>query len=148
MFQFVGEFDDQDRVFAGQPHQHHEADLGEQVVVATGQPYAGDRRQNAHGHDQQYRKRQAQALVLRGEHEEHQQHRQRQDDDQGVAGHLVLVGDLGPFVADAARQGPFGDTLHRLQGLAAAVARRWRATDVGGGEAVVAHGLVGAVALS
>ena len=38
-----GELDDQDRVLAGEPREHEEADLREDVVVAAGQPDAGDR---------------------------------------------------------------------------------------------------------
>ena len=41
-FQFAGKLHDQDRVLAGQTDQHEQPDLGEHVVVAPGQPNAGD----------------------------------------------------------------------------------------------------------
>jgi hypothetical protein len=78
MLALAGELDDQDRVLARQADQHDQADLGEDVVVAAGQPHAGDRGQQAHRHDQDHRQRQGPAFVLRRQHQEHQQHAQRE----------------------------------------------------------------------
>ena len=41
--QLARELDDQDRVLAGEADEHDQADLREDVVVAAGQPHAGDR---------------------------------------------------------------------------------------------------------
>ena len=79
------ELDDQNRVLAREPDEHEQADLREDVVVAAREPHAGDRRQQAHRHDQDDHERQRPALVLRGEHEEHEQHAEREDEDRGVA---------------------------------------------------------------
>ena len=48
----LGEFDDKDGVLAGEPHEHNETDLGEDVVIHAAQPDSGERRQHAHRHDQ------------------------------------------------------------------------------------------------
>ena len=81
---------------------------------------------SAHRHDHDDRQRQHQALVERGQHQEHQQDREREDQDGGVAGQDLLVGQLGPFEADALRQRLGGDALDRRLGLAGGVAGRRR----------------------
>ena len=48
----LGEFDDKDGVFASEPHEHNETDLGEDVVIHAAQPDSGERRQHAHRHDE------------------------------------------------------------------------------------------------
>jgi hypothetical protein len=75
--QLAGEFHDQDGVLAGQPDQHEQADLGEDVVVAARQPDTGDGAEQAHRHDQDDRQRQEQAFILGGQHQEDQQHAER-----------------------------------------------------------------------
>src|SRR3546814_4649452 len=67
-FQLAGELHDQDGVLAGQTHQDHQTYLGEDIVVATRQPNAGQRGQYAHGHDKNHRQRQGQAFVRSEEH--------------------------------------------------------------------------------
>ena len=138
-FQFPGKFDDQDGVLAGQPDQHHQADLREDIVVAAGQPDAGQRGQDAHRDDQDHRQRQRQAFVLGSQHQEHQQHADREYPDAGIPRQYFLVGQVGPFEPDARRQracrDPFGSGL----GLRRRIAGRRAAVDVGGGVAVVAH---------
>jgi len=49
----------------------------EDVVVAVGKPYAGERGEQAHRHDQDDGERQREALVERGEHQEDEEDRQR-----------------------------------------------------------------------
>ena len=107
------ELDDQDRVLAGQADQHEEADLREDVVVALGEPHAGDGAEQAHRHDQDDRERQRPALVLRRQHQEHEQHAEREDEDRRVAGQLLLVAEVGPLVADAVGQHLARDPLDR-----------------------------------
>ena len=102
--QLARELDDQDRVLAGQPDQHEQADLSEDVVVAAREPHAGDRREQAHRHDQDDRERQEQAFILRRQHQEDEQHAEREDKQRRVAGQDLLVGQIGPFVAHALRQ--------------------------------------------
>ena len=141
------ELDDQDRVLAGQPRQHEEADLREDVVVAAGQPHAGDRAEQRHRHDQDHDQRQRPALVLRRQHHVDEQHAQREDEHHRVAGEDLLVGQLGPLerhaVAAAAAPSTSRDRVLRL---ARAEAGRRAAVDLGGREAVVVHHLIGTVA--
>ena len=140
------ELDDQDRVLARQAGQHQEADLREHVVVAAGEPDAGDRREQRHRHDQDHAQRQRPALVLRREHDVDEQHAEREHEQHRVAGDDVLVGQLGPLERHPARQRP---VEHRGNGrlrLARAEARRRAAVDLGGREAVVVHHLIGPVA--
>ncbi len=103
-FQLAGELDDQDRVLARQAHQHHQADLHEHVVVAAGQPHAGQRREHAHRHDQDHRQRQRPAFVQRGQHQEREQDRQREHHQRGVALGGLLVAQVGPLDAHAVGQ--------------------------------------------
>ena len=60
------EFDDQNGVLARQPHQHHQADLHEGIVVTSGEFDARERAEHAHGHDKDHRQRQGPGLVQRG----------------------------------------------------------------------------------
>ncbi|MNN75743.1 hypothetical protein D3C81_1920650 [compost metagenome] len=84
---------------------------------------------------------------MRSQHEEHQQHRQRQDHEQRIAGDLVLIGDLRPFVADAAWQGFRQQALDYRLRLAGTVTRCRAAVDVRCREAVVTDELIRAIAL-
>ena len=63
---------------AARPIKHDQADLGEDVVVHLHQPDPRDRRQQAHGDDQNDRQRQRPAFILRRQHQEHEDHRQRE----------------------------------------------------------------------
>ncbi len=65
-----------------------------------------------------------------------------------LPGDLLLVDEVGPLVAEAARQRFLEDARDGGLGLAGAVAGGGGAVKVGGAEAVVAHGAVGTVALS
>ena len=56
--QLAGELDDQDRVLARQAHQHDQADLHEDVVVASGVVDPDHSRQQPHRHDHDDRQRQ------------------------------------------------------------------------------------------
>src|SRR3546814_10351074 len=47
-FELAGELHDKDGILRGQPDQHDEADLREDIVVAVRQPDAGHGRQQAH----------------------------------------------------------------------------------------------------
>ena len=100
----LGELDDQDGVLARQADEHDQADLREDVVVAALEPHAGDGEQQTHRHDENDGQRQAEAFVLRGQHEEHEQQAERIDIDGRVAGEDALVGQLGPFEGHALRQ--------------------------------------------
>ena len=142
-----GELDDQNRVLAREPGEHEEADLREHVVVAAGEPDAGDRREQRHRHDQDHAERQRPALVLRGEHDVDEQHAQREDEDHRVAREQLLIRELGPLEGHARRQLAAASTsaIACLR-LARAEARRRTAVDLGGRIAVVVHHLIGPVA--
>ncbi len=60
---------------------------------------------------------------------------------------LVLVGQLGPFVPDAAGQRFGGDPLDRGLRLSGAVTGRGPSVDIGRWKAVVPHRAIGPVAL-
>ena len=105
LLRLLGEFDDQDRVLRGQRDQHDQADLGQDVVVHAAQVHAEHRRQQGHRHDQDDRDRQGQAFELGGEDEEDEDDRQPEDDSRGVAGGLLLEGDVGPFGPEAGPRG-------------------------------------------
>ena len=79
LLRLLGEFDDQDRVLRGQPDQHDEADLRQDVDVHPAHDQARHRGEQAHRHDQDDRERQRPALVLRREHEEDEEHRGAED---------------------------------------------------------------------
>ena len=85
------ELDDQDGVLGRQPHQHHEADLGQDVDVLPHDPHADGRGEQAHRHDQDDRERQAPAAVLRRQHQKHEQHADREHEEAGVAAGDLLI---------------------------------------------------------
>ena len=97
LLQVHRKLDDEDGVLARQAHQHDEADLSEDVVVAAGEPHAHQRRHDAHGHNQDNGQRQGPAFVLRGQHQKRQQHAQREDVSRTAARQDLLVRQLGPF---------------------------------------------------
>ena len=90
IFSLLREFDDQDGVLAREPDEHDETDLREDVVVLSAKQHAGDRRQEAHRHDQHDRERQRHALVLSGQHEKDDDDRKDEDERRGVARLLLL----------------------------------------------------------
>ena len=135
----LGEFDDENRVFAGQTHQHDQADLGEDVVVATLEPDARDGAQQAHGHDQNDGDGQPETFVERRQHEEHEEDAQRTHIHGRVPGQNPLIGQFGPFVIEPAGQGLLHDFRHQRLGLARAVTRGRPAVDFGRRIAVVTH---------
>ena len=108
------ELDDQDRVLAGETDQHHEADLREDVHVEAAQDQRRDREQQAQRHDQHDGDRQRPAFVLRRQHQEHEQHAQRKDQEPEPGRGALLVGEIGPLVAEAAGQDGAREPLHRL----------------------------------
>ncbi len=99
----LGELDDQDRVLRRQADEHHEADLGQDVVVQPHQPDAGHGGKQAHRHDQDDRQRQHQALVLGGKQQEDEHHSEREGDRPGGARLLLLEGQFGPVIGEALR---------------------------------------------
>ena len=75
--------------------------------------------------------RQRQALELRGEHEEDEHDAEREGKRRGVAGADLLVGEFGPFVAEALRQRFGRQLLHQVDRLTLRVARRGGAVELG-----------------
>ena len=133
--QHLGELDDQDGVLRGQPDQHDQADLREDVVhVALRRPprhaEAEVRAEGRERRPEEHAERQRPALVLRREHEEHQEDREREDDHR-VRRALLLVRHVGPVVAHLGGQHLLGDFLERGQRLRRAVAGRRHAGDLG-----------------
>ncbi len=93
-------------VFAGQSHEHHEADLGENVVVHSAKPNPRQRREHAHRDDENDRQRKRPAFVKRRENEKNKKHAKRENECRGIASDDLLVGERGPLVAKAIRQRP------------------------------------------
>ena len=93
------ELHDQDGVLRRKADQHDQPDLGEDVVVAAGEPHAGHRGEQAQRHDHDDRERQREAFIQRREHEEDQQDRERKHQQRGIAGKNLLIGQIGPFEA-------------------------------------------------
>ncbi len=133
------EFDDQNSVLGSERDQHDEADLGEDVVVHAAKVDAENRGQQAHRHDQDDRERQREGLIHRRQDQKHEHDGQHEDQHAGIAGKLLLKGDVGPFIAHAGRQNLIGEMLHRRQRIAGGIARRGLAANVGAREQVVAH---------
>src|SRR5690606_26184631 len=96
-FEFTGELDDEDGVLARQAHQHYQADLHEDVVIAVYQPHAKQRSEQTHGHDQDHRQRHYPAFIQRGEYQARQQQGHREDQHGGIALGNLLEAQVGPF---------------------------------------------------
>ena len=74
--------------------------------------HAGDRRHQAHRHDQNDGERQGQAFELRREHEEDEDDGEAECEQRGIAGPDLLEGKRRPFVAEAVGQRLGGELLH------------------------------------
>ncbi len=98
----AGEFDDQDRVFAGQRNDQHDADLRVDVVVHATNGDRGDRSQQTERHDQNHRCRREPAFILSGQDEVDQQHGHHEDQNRLSADFLLLVRHAGPVVSHGA----------------------------------------------
>ncbi|MNX87662.1 hypothetical protein D3C86_1195940 [compost metagenome] len=77
---------------------------------------------------------------MRSQHEIDQEQRQREDDDAGVAGQNLLVGQVRPFVVNPGRQVLREDFFHRRLRLSRGIARCRTAVDIGCKEAVITVG--------
>src|SRR6478735_1645114 len=98
------ELDDQDRVLGREADEHDQADLREDVVLALREPQADERGEQRHRDDEDDGERQAEAFVLRREHEEHQEDAKRVDPETGVARDDLLERELGPLERHTLRQ--------------------------------------------
>ena len=143
-----GELHDEDGVLAGQPDQDDQANLGEDVVVGTLEPDAHHGTEQGHGHNEEDDQRQTEAFVLGRQHQKNQQDAQREDVHGGVASDPLLVGQLGPLIGHARRQGLLHQTLDKGLSLARAVARGRSTIDFCSRIAVVAHHAVGTEGLT
>ena len=129
--------------FAAKPHQHHEADLGQDVDVLPHDPHADGRGQQAHRHDQDDRERQAPAAILRRQHQEDEQHADRKHVEAGIAAGDLLIGQVGPFEREAARQRLLGELLHGVDRGRRTGARQRVALQLGRRIKIVARDAVG-----
>ncbi len=99
--------DDEDRVLGRQRDQQHEADLHVDVVREPHGEQRGDRSEQRHRHREDHGGRRDPALVLSGEHEVDEQDREGEDEVDGAADELLLVGHRRPLEAHAARAACF-----------------------------------------
>ncbi len=81
------------------------------------------------GNTQQHHDRHGPALILGRKHQENKHQRQTKNDGRQIAGFELLVGNIGPFRAEAFGQCRIRQLFHGFEGLAAAVARRIVAVD-------------------
>jgi hypothetical protein len=70
--QLLGELDDEDRVFARQADQHHQANLHEDIDGLVREQHADDRAEQTQRHDQDDRQRQRPAFVQRRQRQKHE----------------------------------------------------------------------------
>src|ERR1700722_12522977 len=69
--QLLGELHDQNCVFAGEPDQHHQSHLAEDVILEASYPLRSQCAQQSHGNGQQHDERQYEAFILRRKCEVH-----------------------------------------------------------------------------
>ncbi len=102
--QCVGELDDQDGVLRRQADHRDQRHFEIDVVRHAADPDAQQRAEGAERHAEQHRERDAEALVLRRQHQEHEDQAEAEDQPALPAGHLLLVGLAAVGVADPARE--------------------------------------------
>ena len=88
-----------------QPDEHDQADLREDIVVAAGEPDAGDGEEQAHRHDQDDGERQRKLSYCAASTRNTSRMASGKTIDAGVAGEDLLIGQLGPFEAEALAAG-------------------------------------------
>jgi hypothetical protein len=93
------ELDDQDRVLGGEPDEHHEPDLRQDVDVHPAQQQTVTAA-SRHIGTIRHRQRQLQLCTSR-QYEKDKDDRGAEDEQAGVAGKLLLVGEIGPLEAEA-----------------------------------------------
>ena len=99
MLPLSGELDDEDGVFARQPHEHNKADLREDCQLQPPELHADRRAEQTHGDDQDNRQGQFPALILRREHQKYEYHGQREYVHCRVAGLVLQVRQFRPLVS-------------------------------------------------
>ena len=82
----AGELDDQNGVLTRQTHEHHEADLRENIDVHRGNSHPNHGTQQAHWHHENHRQRQRPTLVLGSQHQENDDKGETEDGDHGAVG--------------------------------------------------------------
>ena len=119
--QLARELDDQDRVLRRQTDGRQEADLEVHVIRQAAQVRGEEGAQDAKRHHQDHRERDRPAFVERSQAQKHHQHRDGIKERCLGARQALLVGQTGPFEADAARQlfGELLELVHRLAGTLA-----------------------------
>jgi hypothetical protein len=116
----LGKLNDEDGVFGREAEEHHQADLGEDVVIHRAQPDTAYGGQQAHGHDQDDGQRHASAFILRRQHQEDEDDAEREDVDERVACEDLLIGKVGSFNRGA--DGHVGARFEPPMGLRESVA--------------------------
>ena len=118
-----GEFDDQDGVLGRERDEHHDADLGVDVVVEARDLERRHRAKQADRHREQGRHRNGPALVEPHEKEVCEEHGQRQDEAGLPRCCLFLQRRARPLVGIALGKSRLGDLLHGGNGVARGKAR-------------------------
>src|SRR6516165_8564781 len=137
------ELDNQDRVFGGQTDENDEADLGEDVDRQAAREQTGDRREEAHRHDQDDRQREFPALVLRYQNQKHEESGCPENEDGRSATLLLLECKVGPFETDTSRENLMSKLLHALQCRTGGDTRCSDPLHLGSGKKIVARHAIG-----
>ena len=103
IFTLLRELHDKNGVLAGEPDQHHKADLGQDVDLHLSQTQCHEGEQQHQRNNEHNGEGQRPTLVLGRQNEKDEQHRQRKNEESEPASTALLVGELGPFKAEAGR---------------------------------------------
>ena len=141
------ELDDQDGVLGGQPDEHHQADLREDVQFVAASHERGTAPRTAMGVPSSTPKGSDQLSYCAARMQEHDEQGQAEDGGRrdALRGHLLLERHAGVVEAHLARHGLGEDLLQRLHALLGADAGREDAVDLGRPVLVEAQGEVRAV---
>ena len=144
MGELPGKLDDQNRVLAGQPHEHHKADLGKDRDLHARLPDTHERREQAHWNHENHGQRQGPALIEGREHEKHEHHAEHEQKRGRGPGADLHEGHLRPLRGKQRRDRrlrlqPVEVTLHDRQRRGAARPRGGLAVNGRRRIEVVAH---------
>ena len=96
-----GELHDQDGILAREPYQHHDADLGVEVVGQAGDPERQHGPDDANGDGQQHRHGHSPGLVERDQEQIGEKYGEPQHDRRLASRLLLLQGGAVPLVGVA-----------------------------------------------
>ena len=136
-----GEFDDQDRIFAGQAKQHDQPDLHENIDVAMRDQHADHGAEQTQRHVQNHGQRQPPTFIERRQRQKHASHGQCEHVHRRVAGPELQEHQFGPIGFHRNRQCFVGQRVDLGDGVAGTEPRLQISRHGGGRVEIVAlHG--------